>query len=134
MASDEATSGSVIKNADLISPFIRGFNHLFFCSSVPYFASTSMFPVSGAEQLNISDEKEHLPINSANGAYSRFVKPGLSSPYPLGRNKFHNPSFLARFFSCSNFGECFHGLSSLNSRIFSSLLKICFCMKSSNLF
>jgi hypothetical protein len=51
VASDEATSGSVIKNADLISPFNSGASHFFFCASEPYLASTSMLPVSGAAQF-----------------------------------------------------------------------------------
>jgi hypothetical protein len=35
VASDEATSGSVIRNADRISPRSNGSSHCFFCSSVP---------------------------------------------------------------------------------------------------
>ena len=80
VASEEATSGSVIKNAERISPAIKGVNHASFCASFPYFANTSIFPVSGAEQLNISEIQILLPIISANGAYSRLVKPGLKSP------------------------------------------------------
>lgn len=50
-ASLDATSGSVIRNADLIVPSISGMSHCFFCASVPYLARTSIFPVSGAAQL-----------------------------------------------------------------------------------
>lgn len=50
-ASEDATPGSVIQNADRISPFSSGCNHCFCCEGVPYFSKTSIFPVSGAEQL-----------------------------------------------------------------------------------
>jgi hypothetical protein len=35
VASDEATSGSVIRNAERIYPSISGFSHSSFCSRVP---------------------------------------------------------------------------------------------------
>ena len=35
VASEDATSGSVIKNAERISPFISGFSHLSLCARVP---------------------------------------------------------------------------------------------------
>src|SRR5882724_9502978 len=54
VASEEATSGSVIEKHDRISPASSGFSHFSFCSVVPYRASTSILPVSGAEQLNTS--------------------------------------------------------------------------------
>ena len=75
VASEEATFGSVIPKADLISPASRGSNHSFFCSSVPYLSRTSIFPVSGAEQLKTSEAIPTVPINSDKGAYSRLVKP-----------------------------------------------------------
>ena len=75
VASDDATSGSVIAKADLVLPSNRGFKYLFFCSSVPYRTNTSMLPVSGAEQLNTSADHIALPIISHIGAYSAFVKP-----------------------------------------------------------
>ena len=74
-ASEEATFGSVIPKADLISPVSNGSNHSFFCSSVPYLSITSIFPVSGAEQLKTSEAIPTVPINSERGAYSRFVNP-----------------------------------------------------------
>ena len=52
VASDDATAGSVIRNTDRISPFRSGVRYLAFCAGVPYLASTSMLPVSGAEQLH----------------------------------------------------------------------------------
>src|SRR5229473_1399727 len=54
VASDEATSGSVMQNADLISPSSSGSSHRWTCSALPNSASTSMFPVSGAAQFSAS--------------------------------------------------------------------------------
>ena len=56
VASEDATPGSVIPKAERISPLSNGFKYISLCSSEPYLSSTSMFPVSGAEQLNTSDE------------------------------------------------------------------------------
>jgi hypothetical protein len=78
VASDEAMSGSVIRKADLILPSIRGLSHWSFWASLPYLASTSMLPVSGAEQLTASEATEDLPSHSAIRPYSRLVKPGDS--------------------------------------------------------
>src|SRR5215208_3157707 len=54
VASDEATSGSVIAKADRISPSSRGLSQRALISSEPYRAIVSMLPVSGAEQLKTS--------------------------------------------------------------------------------
>ena len=100
VASEDATSGSVIRYADLISPARRGFNHFSFCSSLPYLSITSILPVSGAEQLKTSPAKPTLPKISQRGAYSTFV-----SPAPLsdsGRNKFQSPSAFAFSFRSSS--------------------------------
>ncbi len=35
VASEEATSGSVIRKAERISPFNSGFSHLAFCAALP---------------------------------------------------------------------------------------------------
>src|SRR5271170_6691302 len=51
LASELATNRSVMEKADRISPFNNGTSHFFFCSGLPYFANTSIFPVSGAAQL-----------------------------------------------------------------------------------
>jgi hypothetical protein len=51
VASELDTDRSVIENADRKSPFNRGTSHFFFCSGDPYFANTSIFPVSGAAQF-----------------------------------------------------------------------------------
>src|SRR6185503_12521231 len=53
-ASDEATSGSVMQNADLISPSSSGLSQRACCCGEPNSASTSMLPVSGAEQFSAS--------------------------------------------------------------------------------
>ena len=69
VASEDATPGSVIVNADRICPSSRGSSHSAFCASVPYFSSTSMLPVSGALQLKTyGARKVARPICSASGA------------------------------------------------------------------
>src|SRR5215469_7644624 len=93
VASDEATSGSVMQNADRISPSSSGRSHRAFCSSVPNSASTSMLPVSGAAQFSASGARNERPVSSASGAYWR-----LDSPAPSGwpaRNRFHRPRLRA---------------------------------------
>ena len=52
VASLLATSGSVMANAERISPRSKGFSHCSCCSALPNCASTSMLPVSGAAQLS----------------------------------------------------------------------------------
>ena len=54
VASEEATAGSVIAKHDLISPLRSGTSHRLCCGASPQRASTSMLPVSGAEQLKAS--------------------------------------------------------------------------------
>ena len=76
VASEEATSGSVIRKAERISPSISGRSHWAFWRAEPYWRSTSMLPVSGAEQLNTSEAKPTRPISSAQSAYSRLLRPG----------------------------------------------------------
>ena len=68
VASELATAGSVIANAERISPSSSGASQRSFCSSVPNWASTSMFPVSGAEQLHASEAMWLRPMISASGA------------------------------------------------------------------
>lgn len=90
VASEEATSGSVIAKADRISPASSGSSHCFFCSSLANCASSSMFPVSGAAQLVAIGARCGLrPVISARGAYWRLVSP---APCSLsGRKRFHRP-------------------------------------------
>ena len=65
VASDEATSGSVMAKADRMRPSSSGTSHSSFCWSVPNRASTSMFPVSGAEQFMASEARWLRPASSA---------------------------------------------------------------------
>ena len=74
-ASDDATSGSVMQNADRISASSSGSSHSSFCSAVPNWRSSSMLPVSGAAQLNATGARRGLrPVSSATGAYCRLVE------------------------------------------------------------
>lgn len=74
-ASEEATWGSVIAKQDLISPLRRGSSHIFCWFTVPYRKSTSIFPVSGALQLNISGAHTLRPIISHTWEYSKLLRP-----------------------------------------------------------
>ena len=65
VASDEATSGSVMKNTERMSPASRGLSPFSFCSALPYFHSTSMLQESGALQLKISGAIIERPVSSA---------------------------------------------------------------------
>ena len=91
VASDDATSGSVIENAERIVPSSSGSSQRSFCSGVPNSDSSSMFPVSGAEQLSASGAIHGLrPVISASGAYCRLVSPAPCS-WIGGRKRFHRP-------------------------------------------
>jgi hypothetical protein len=102
VASELATSGSVIEKHERISPASSGTSHSCCCDSVPYFARTSMFPVSGALQLKTSGPMRLCPICSARGAYSRFVSPAPQRS--SGRKRFHRPAARAFSFSSSMTG------------------------------
>ena len=65
VASDDATSGSVIANPERISPASNGSSHWRFWNSLAYMCRTSMLPVSGAEQLNTSEAISERPMISA---------------------------------------------------------------------
>src|SRR5262249_59631105 len=71
VASEEATSGSVIAKQERISPAKSGRSQRSFCSTLPYRTRTSMLPVSGAEQLKTSGAQGDRPMISQSGAYSR---------------------------------------------------------------
>lgn len=108
VASEEATSGSVIANAERISPASSGSSHRFFCSSEPNWASTSMFPVSGAAQLRaVGARCGERPVISASGAYWRLVSPAPCSA--SGRKRFHRPWLRASAFSSSTTAGVSHG-------------------------
>ena len=64
-ASELARSGSVMPKHERISPSSSGSSHCFFCSGVPTRSSTSMFPVSGAEQFRHSEASGFLPSSAA---------------------------------------------------------------------
>jgi len=111
VASDEATAGSVIANADRIRPSSSGSSHSLRCASVPNSASTSMFPVSGAEQFSAAGAMAGLrPVISASGAYCRLVRPAPCEP---GRNRFHSPRLRASTPTSAMIGGNDHGFSRL---------------------
>ena len=64
-ASEEATWGSVMPKQERISPASSGLSHFSFCSGVPTRSSTSMLPVSGAEQFRVWDASGFLPSSKA---------------------------------------------------------------------
>ena len=68
VASLEATAGSVMANADRISPSRSGWSHRSCCAGVPNMVRISMFPVSGAEQLHACEAMCDRPMISARGA------------------------------------------------------------------
>ena len=68
VASDDATSGSVIANADRISPSSSGLSHRSCCAGEPNSARISMLPVSGAAQFMDSGARKLRPVISASGA------------------------------------------------------------------
>ena len=118
VASDEATSGSVIRYAERIFPASRGSSHNFFISSVPYLSNTSMFPVSGAEQLKTSAARWVLPISSARYAYSTVDSP---SPFLESVNqKFHSPFCFAFVLSPSSISTW----RLVNCHLFSLLISV----------
>ncbi len=57
VASDEATSGSVIAKAERILPSSSGFSHCSVCAASAARCRSSMLPVSGALQLKTSDDQ-----------------------------------------------------------------------------
>ena len=65
-ASEEATPGSVMQNAERISAANNGCNQRSCCSGVPNMCRISMFPVSGAAQFMASGAiAGERPDNSA---------------------------------------------------------------------
>ena len=68
VASDDATSGSVIAKAERISPSRSGRSQRSCCSGVPNWCKTSMLPVSGVLQLHASAAIFVRPMTSVSGA------------------------------------------------------------------
>ncbi len=105
VASEDATSGSVMQNAERIVPSSSGASQRARWASEPKCSSTSMLPVSGALQLHTSLAINERPMCSARGAYSTFARPAPigwpASCEPGGRNRFHSPSSLAFALSSS---------------------------------
>jgi hypothetical protein len=99
-ASELATSGSVIANAERISPSSSGSSQRLFCSGVPKSISVSALPVSGAWQLIASGAitGDHPEI-SATLAYSR-----LDSPDSSWWKRFHRPRLRAEALRSSRTG------------------------------
>src|SRR4051794_23373377 len=115
VASEEATSGSVIENADRIRPSSSGSSQRAFCSGVPNSESSSMLPVSGAEQFSASGASQGLrPVISASGAYCRLVRPAPWS-WIGGRKRFHRPRSRAPALSPSMTGGVPHGSSACST-------------------
>src|SRR6185295_6607284 len=111
VASEEATFGSVIRNAERIFPSSSGSHHCLFCSGVPYLRIVSMLPVSGAEQLKTSGAHSTRPMISHSGAYSRLVS---VPPCDFGRHRFHSPAARALGFNSSMIGT---GVQRLSERV-----------------
>ena len=120
VASEDATCGSVMAYALRISPARRGLSHCSCCANVPYLASTSILPRSGALQLNTACAQTTLLMVSNNGAISTLVKPGLHGSYSCGRNRFHKPSALANSRNSSNQGGVCHRLSWFSVQVLQS--------------
>src|SRR5665647_3247453 len=103
---------------DRISPASSGSSHCCFCWSVPNIASTSMFPVSGAEQFSVAGARWALrPVISASGAYCRFVSPAPCSP---GRKRFHRPRARASALSSWSTGALVQAHGSSRASIYSA--------------
>ena len=115
VASDDATSGSVIAKHERIVPSSSGTSHCSRCAGVANRCRISMLPVSGALQLKTSEAHITRPMISASGAYSRLVRrvPGSSSR-SAGRNRFQSPSERASALRSSMHGGC--GLPAATSR------------------
>ena len=103
VASLDATPGSVMANADLMSWFMRGVRYFSFCDLVPNMWRTSMLPVSGAWQLKHSEPRRDRPIISAHFPYST-----LDIPETAGRKRFHSPRSFALALRASRDSSLFH--------------------------
>jgi hypothetical protein len=101
VASDDATSGSVMPKAERVSALSSGFSQRAFCGGVAQFCSAIILGTSGAWQLKTSGAQNSRPMISAAGAYSRLESrvPGSSAPNS-GRPRFHKPK--SRALPCSS--------------------------------
>ncbi len=90
VGSEPATSGSVIEKQERWCPLSIGSSHCACCSGVPWSWRISMFPVSGAAQLNaIGATTGERPISSQSIPYSQLVRPAPCSSF--GMNRFQRP-------------------------------------------
>ncbi len=113
VASDDATAGSVMQNADRRAASSSGSSQRSRCSGVAKCASSSMLPVSGAAQFRATGASLGLyPVSSATGAYCRLVRPpprsAAAPPEPAppgGRNRFHSPRSFAVACRCRTTGR-----------------------------
>ena len=112
VASEDATSGSVMQNAERMRPSSSGSSQSRCWSCVPNIARISMFPVSGAAQFSASGASVGLrPVISASGAYWRLVRPAPRGEW--GRNRFQRPRSLAAALRSSMTAGLPQGSSSL---------------------
>ncbi len=102
VASELATQGSVIAKQERVLPSSNGSRNRSRWKGVANLASSSMLPVSGAEQFVASCDSGDAPISSHSGAYSRVVSPAPSSS--SGRNRFQRPRSRASALSSSMTG------------------------------
>ena len=94
VGSEPETSGSVIEKQLRVSPSSSGARKRSRCASVPCSARISMFPVSGAAQLNDIGAATGLrPICSQRIPYSQLVRP--EPKRSSGRNRFQRPCSFA---------------------------------------
>mmetsp|Transcript_3374 Transcript_3374/g.8248 ORF Transcript_3374/g.8248 Transcript_3374/m.8248 type:complete len:258 (-) Transcript_3374:279-1052(-) len=131
VASELATSGSVMAKQDRMDPSSKGASHFSFCSSVPNLAMVSIFPVSGDAQLQAvaaNSKWTDVPMSSHRSAYWRFVRPrprceplGASLALSAGRNRFQRPRCLASCIKSTMSWGCVHSLPS-----FPRLAWLCF--------
>ncbi len=76
VASELATSGSVIAKPERISPSSSGRSQRSCCSGVPNWARISMLPVSGAEQLKTSEAQPDPAHDLGQGRVLQVGQPG----------------------------------------------------------
>src|SRR5271165_168840 len=108
VASDDATAGSVMQNAERMVPSSNALSQRRFCASDPHITSTSMLPVRGVAV-------EHLGRNGGAACdlgQGRVFQVGKAGPYSgSGKNRFHRPAALAFAFSSSMTRGLFQGRS-----------------------
>ena len=104
VASDEATSGSVIENAERIVPSSSGSSQRCCCSAVPNSDSSSMLPVSGAEQLMRLGRDPRVAARDL--GQRRVLEVGQAAPcsWVRGQEQVPQPALRASALSSSSTG------------------------------